>query len=317
MSKANLAHSDVLTDVLATLRPLGRVFCVSELSTPWSMAIPACGFAHFHVIERGGAWLRLEGSPSKSAVSLASGDFVLIPHGKGHTLADSPTTPPVPIGRLVKPQMGGCNVVQHGGGGAKTLVTCGAFEFGSTTSNPVLQLLPQLIHIAGAQVGGEWLEPTLKMLAHEARTPRPGSGVIVTRLIDVIVVQAIRAWLDGQPPGAGGWLGALRDRQIGAALGAIHREPGRPWRVSQLARQVGMSRSPFAGRFAALVGDPPLRYLTRWRLHMAMDLLLRTDQPIAEVAGLVGYESEAAFSRAFKRAHGLAPLVWRRRRLGG
>jgi AraC-like DNA-binding protein len=172
-----------------------------------------------------------------------------------------------------------------------------------------------LIHIASDRVGGEWLDPILKMLAHEARNPRPGSGVILTRLIDVIVVQTIRTWLEAQPPGAGGWLGALRDRQIGAALEAIHREPRRPWRVSQLACEVGMSRSPFAARFAALVGETPLRYLTRWRLHSATDLLLGTDQPVAEVARLVGYESEAAFSRAFKRAHGRAPLAWRRHRL--
>src|SRR5262249_35368585 len=279
------------------------------------MAIPGCGFAHFHVIERGGAWLRLAGSARKTGVPLASGDLVLIPHGKGHSLCDSPSTPPVPIGKLVKPQTGWCNVVRHGGGGAPTLITCGAFEFGSANGNPVLQLLPQLIHIRGTQMSSEWMEPTLKMLAHEARNPRPGSGVIVARLIDIIVVQAIRVWLAEQPAGVGGWLGALRDQQIGAALGVIHREAGRPWSVSQLARQVGMSRSPFAARFTALVGEPPLTYLTRWRLHAAADLLLRTDQPIAEVAGGVGYQSEAAFSRAFKRAHGLAPLAWRRRRL--
>jgi AraC-like DNA-binding protein len=124
-------------------------------------------------------------------------------------------------------------------------------------------------------------------------------------------------WVEEQPSGRGGWLGALRDQQIGVALGAIHREPERPWSVSQLASEVGMSRSPFAARFVALVGEPPLTYLTRWRLHTAADLLLRTDRRIAEVARLVGYESEAAFSRAFKRARGLAPFAWRRRWLDG
>jgi AraC-like DNA-binding protein len=308
---ASLEKPDALTDVLDMLKPRGRVFCCSELSAPWAMSLPADGYVRIHVIERGGAWLRVE--DAKQVTPLASGDLVIVPHGNGHILADSPKTRPVPINRLIRGKTDSVILLQHGGGGAQTLMTCCSFQFVNGDYNPLLAVLPPLIHIpSGREQLDEWLEPTLKMLAYEARHPRPGSETLVARLIDIILVQAVRVWVEGQPQDQVGWLVALRDPQIGAALGLVHREPQRHWRVSELAHEVAMSRSIFAAKFSSLVAAPPLTYLTRWRLWQASRLLAEGNLSVGETALRVGYESEAAFSKAFKRHFGQSPLAYRR-----
>ena len=307
----SLEKPDALTDVLDMLKPRGRVFCCSEMSAPWAMSLPADGYVRFHVIERGGAWLRMEGA--RQVTPLASGDLVIVLHGKGHILADSPKTKPVPINRLIKGKSDSVILLQHGGGGALTMMTCCSFQFVNSDYNPLLAVLPPLIHIpSGRERLDEWLEPTLKMLAYEARRPRPGSETLVARLIDIILVQAVRMWVEEQQHDQGGWLGALRDPQIGAAIGLIHREPQRNWSVSALAREVAMSRSIFAAKFSSLVGEPPLTYLTNWRLWQASRLLAEGSLSVGETALRVGYESEAAFSKAFKRHFGQSPLAYRR-----
>ena len=189
---ASLERPDALTDVLDMLKPRGRVFCCSEVSAPWAMSLPADGYVRFHVIERGGAWLIMEGA--KQVTPLASGDLVIVPHGKGHVLADSPKTKPVPITRLIKGKTDSIILLQHGGSGAQTLMTCCTFQFVGDY-NPLLAVLPSWIHIpSGREQLDGWLEPTLKMLAYEARHPRPGSETLIARLIDIILVQAVRLW---------------------------------------------------------------------------------------------------------------------------
>lgn len=307
----SLEKPDVLTDVLKTLRLRGRVFCCSEMTAPWAMSLPASGYAHFHVIERGGAWLRM--ANEKHAQPLASGDLVIIPHGRGHVLSDQPDTKPVPLRQLIKGRTDSCQLMQHGGGGAQTLMTCGSFQFEAAGQNPLLAVLPPLIHLHGNRGRSvEWLEATLRMLADEARQPRAGSETLIARLLDVIFVQAMRVWMETQPFEKGGWLGALRDPQIGTALSYIHREPQRAWSVQTLASEVAMSRSPFAAKFTTLVGEPPLSYLTRWRMQIAADLLLHEGCTVSQVAERVGYEAEAAFSKAYKRFYGHSPLAHRR-----
>jgi AraC-like DNA-binding protein len=304
-------NADVLTDVLKTLKLRGRVFCSSELSAPWAMSLPTSDYAHFHVVERGGAWLQL--ADEKQPRPLASGDLIIVPHGRGHVLSDHPKTRPTPLAQLIKGGQGGCHLMEFGGGGALTRMICGSFQFDNEARSPLRSILPPLIHLNHAQNRlGEWLEPTLKMLALEARQPQPGSETLISRLLDIIFVQALRVWIASEPQSSGGWLGALRDPQIGAALSLMHREPGRAWSVDSLAQAVSMSRSPFAARFSALVGEPPLTYLTRWRMYLASSLLAGERLNVGEVAARIGYQSDAAFSKAFKRHFGYAPLTVKR-----
>jgi AraC-like DNA-binding protein len=314
MQMAVLTHpenADVLTDVLKNLKLRGRVFCCSELSAPWAMSLPSSDYAHFHVVERGSAWLQL--ADEKQPLPLASGDLIIVPHGRGHVLSDHPRTRPKPISQLIKGGQNGCHLMEFGGGGALTRMICGSFQFANHESSPLRSILPALIHLTHEQSRlGDWLDPTLKMLAHEARQPRPGTETLISRLLDIIFVQALRAWIAAEPQPSGGWLGALRDPQIGAALGLMHSEPNRDWSVDALARAVSMSRSPFAARFSALVGEPPLTYLTRWRMHLASSLLTSERLNIGEVAERIGYQSDAAFSKAFKRHYGYSPLAAKR-----
>jgi AraC-like DNA-binding protein len=316
---------DVLAEVLGTFRLKSRLFCRSELSAPWAMTMKPAGFAHFHVIERGGAWIRLEGR--RQAVALSGGDLVVVPHGRGHTLSHAPVARAVPLERLlgkrVPEENSACHVVRHGGGGAETRMICGAFEFGDagssrSRSNPILESLPPLIHVRAEDgASGEWLDAILKLLASESSQPRPGTAAIITRLTDILFVKAIRVWLESEPPGAGGWLGALSDPQIGRAIARIHASPGEAWNVSSLASEAAMSRSPFAARFTALVGEPPLTYLTRWRMQTASNGLRAGAVRLSDLAQRVGYESEAAFSKAFKRHFGLSPRAFRTARVEG
>jgi AraC-like DNA-binding protein len=304
--------TDVLTEVLSTLGIQGQVFCCSELSAPWSMALPASGMAHFHVLERGDAWIRLEGE--STAVSLASGDLIILPHGGGHVLCDSLETPPVLLEHLLSQSQVGPPLIQQGGGGAETRLICGSFQFEHAAESPLLPLLPPLLHIRSDTGQAEaWLASTLQLLAFEARHARLGVQTVLSRLTEIMFVQAVRMWMASQPIGQGGWLGALRDPHIGAALGLIHRAPERPWSVAALAREVAMSRSPFAARFTALVGEPPLAYVTRWRMYLAAGYLRSDRLAVSEVADRVGYKSAAALSKAFKRCFGLAPGTYRRR----
>ena len=199
-------------------------------------------------------------------------------------------------------------IIRHGGGGAGTTLVCGAVRFDHPAARSLIALLPSTIHLAEPdRSGAEWLPATLRMMAAEAAELRPGGETVLTRLADVLVIQAIRAWLAADPGGRTGWLGALRDRQIGRALALVHREPARDWTVAALAAECAMSRSAFAARFTELVGEPAMQYVTRWRMQTALHELSSGDSTVAELAGRLGYRSEAAFSRAFKRVFGIAP----------
>jgi transcriptional regulator GlxA family with amidase domain len=192
-------------------------------------------------------------------------------------------------------------------------MVCGSFRFSHGEGHPLLAVLPPLLHVKGQDGQAlEWLDLTLRFLASEARHPRPGSETVITRLTEVIFVQAVRAWIEMQPEGRGGWLGALRDRQISRVLSLMHGEPGRIWTVPALAAKAGMSRATLARRFAVLVGEPPLTYLSRWRMRSAAMLLRSQSLSLSEVAERVGYQSEAALGRAFRRMMGVAPGVYRR-----
>jgi len=301
---------DVLADVLSSIRLGGAIFCAMELRAPWSMELDPSPFAHFHVFERGGGYLKLGGT--KKSVALAGGDLIIVTKGSGHVVSDHPQTPPVPWHVLLKMKKStsGPHVIRQAGEGPSTQMICGKFQFENWKNNPLVSLLPPLIHIPALQAG-EWLPLSLRLLSNEATSAKPGSQTILTRLTDIVFVQALRVWVENQPEEQGGWLGALRDRHIGLALGLIHKEPDKNWSVALLAHEVGLSRSAFASRFHQLVGLPPLSYLTRWRMHLAARFLEQEALTVSQTAERVGYESGAAFNKAFRRHYGVAPLAYR------
>ena len=307
--------TDVLADVLDSLKLKGRIFCRCELTAPWALGFAAGDFSHFHVIERGTCWLKLEGK----AIALQEGDLLLVTRGHGYQLSDDPESPPIPISDLISRSRGGLRaVLRHGGGGAATSVICGSFDFESLQARSFLAVLPDWIRMKkDERAENEWLDATMEFLTQETQRPGLGAGTITTSLIVVLFVEAIRTWLKHQPPGTAGWLGALRDPSIGAALRLIHQTPERRWTVPALSRAIGQSRSPFAAKFTEMVGQSPMAYLKRWRLQLGANLLRDHGVSLAKVAERVGYESTAAFSRAFTREFGMSPGRYRRRNVVG
>jgi AraC-like DNA-binding protein len=307
---------DAISSVVEALRVRGRVYCRAEMTAPWGIAFPKGDVVHFHVVEKGPCWLRADGVAD--AVRLGSGDLVVLPHGHGHVLGDTAGSRALAIDHLLgHPRSGhGYATVRDGGKGLETRLVCGQFSFEHAIQHPLVSQLPALMHITGTEgVAKPWLGATLEFLSDETRRPRPGTATIVSRLTEIIFVKALRSWMDARPRDRSTWLGAMRDRRIGEALARIHDAPHRPWTIASLAAEAGMSRSPFAARFKEVVGEPPLAYLTRWRMLSASNWLLTSDVTVGQVGERAGYRSEAAFSKAFKRQFGLSPGHYRQRRL--
>ena len=302
------AVSDVLTTVLNALQFQGKVFYYTKFTSPWAIRLNRKEYAHFHFVERGRASVVLEETGAETW--LAGGDLVIVPRGDAHLLRDSRKTKIVNVEELLV-----CRDVltlRHGGGGSETTTVCGAFTFENQIGNPILPLLPELIHVPREKIhSAAGLEPMLRLLAHEAQNPREGSGTIIGHLTGIIFVQAVRDWIESQPHGQGGWLGALRDKQVSSALNLMHLKPNAPWTIEKLASEVGMSRSPFATKFTSLVGEPPLTYLTKWRMNLASSYLRNDRMSIREIAERVGYESQASFTNAFKRVFSLSPREYK------
>lgn len=301
---------DVLSDVLGLLRLRGQVYCRTELSAPWGLSFTA-EQAQFHVLERGSCLLQLAGT--RETTALAEGDLVVLPHGRGHRLLDAPDSRAVPIRVAVGEQREGpLTPIRYGGGGARTDLICGRFGFDVRLAGSILAGLPPVLHVPGAQGRPvEWLELTVRFLRAEARNATPGRSIALARLVDLLFVETIRHWLATSDARPTGWMGALRDPRIGAALVRMHSQPERAWDVESLAAEVGMSRSSFAQHFGDLLGEPPSKYLTRWRMYLATRLLQVPGTTVAQVAERVGYDSEAAFSRVFKRYMRVAPATFR------
>lgn len=301
---------DALTDVLHELRLADSYYCRSELTAPWGLAIPARESASFHFVAEGACWLLAGPEPLR----LEAGDLVLLPHGRGHRLADDPASRPVGIHELPHERLAqDAAVLRHGGGGEPALLLCGGVRF-EVADHPLVGLLPDVLHVrADGGRGERQLAATVAAMALEAAHPRPGSATVITRLADVLVVHAIRSWLETSPEARTGWLGALRDDEIGRALALIHHHPDRRWTVGSLAAAVHMSRAAFAQRFTELVGTSPMAYLTSRRMQLAASWIRAGELAPGEVAPRLGYGSVAAFSRAFKRHVGTPPGALRRR----
>ena len=305
---------DPLGEALHFLRMDGVFYCSSEFSEPWGLSLPPMqDCLMFHVVTSGRCWIEV-GEHERAL--LLPGDLALVPHGQGHNLAGELAAPAAALFSLPREQVSErYEILRHGGGGQSTRVICGAVSFNHPAAHHLLKLLPGVIRVqTTASPQAEWIQSTLRFMAAEARQLRPGGEAVITRLADILVIQAIRSWIEQDPAAQTGWLGALRDEKIGPAIAFIHREPERAWTVASLAAEAAMSRSAFAARFAALVGEPPMHYMTRWRMHVALASLKADDASLNELAGRLGYQSDAAFSRAFKRFIGVSPGTARRAR---
>lgn len=306
--------ADPLGEVLHLLRMSGTFYCRSHFTAPWGLDLPPIADTlMFHVVTSGQSWLEVDGAEPRL---LNRGDLALVPHGRGHRLASEPTTPAARLFDLERQELSErYEILRHGGGGEATTMMCCVVRFDHPAAERLVGLLPPLICVeAWSSPEMDWVQSTLRLIDTEANELRPGGETVITCLADVLVVYAIRSWMSHDPSARQGWLGALRDEQIGGAITAIHRDPARAWSVEALASEVAMSRSAFAARFTELVGEPAMRYVTRWRMHVATRWLEDDGISTGEIAERLGYESEAAFSRAFKRVVGAPPGTVRKRR---
>jgi AraC-like DNA-binding protein len=301
---------DVLTDVLNTFELKGWLSSRRELVPPWRYDFAASKDSMFHVVSFGGAYLQVEGAAEP--VRVEDGDVVLFPTGHPHSLYDDPMSPLTRLVHLDYNPQRGHKVVDSEAEGPKLLMLCGAFHFEYPSGFPLLHRLPKLIHIPGAQGRLEQgFADIVLLIARESASQHLGAEIVLRRLTELLFIQIIRLWIDQQAEASIGWVGALRDQPISAALGLIHQSPAHKWTVNELAEAVALSRSAFSARFTELVGEPPMTYLTRWRMLRATRLL-KNEVRMETIAELLGYESEAAFRKAFKREIGIPPAQYRR-----
>ncbi|MFE1297191.1 AraC family transcriptional regulator [Streptomyces sp. NPDC058731] len=303
---------DVLSDAVAAMRAGRPHSGLRYKYGPWGTRFQATDGAGFHVVLRGSAWLLpAQGEP----VALGPGDVVFLAHGRGHALASAPDVPLEdftvgPDGRWPDPPP-----PPPGAPEPDTLMLCGAYLLDRSRAHPLLTELPEVVHLP-ARVGDTGgLRAAVELLGQELTGCRPGSYTIIASLLDTLLLYILRAWWEREPRDAvprGGWAAALADPAVCAALHALHSDPARAWSVEELGAEGGLSRAAFARRFTALVGRPPLAYLTWWRMTTAGRLLRTEDLPLRQVAERAGYTSEFAFAKAFKREYGVAPGQYRK-----
>lgn len=298
--------------LLLDVRLTRSMYCHTELRAPWGLEMPPRGMAFFHFIATGAATVHV----GRRFYTLDEGDLALLPHGRGHELLSARGVPARPANRQ-KYRMLADNVahMEAGGRGAFTLAICAGVRFEEGASHPLLGLLPEIIVVRPRRWGDASLEATLRVLALEAQGGRPGSDAIITRLSDVVVLQVLRRWLEEAPATELAGLAGLRDPRLARVLAAVHADPAADWSVERLAERAAMSRASFAEHFHAVMRLPPMEYVTRWRMHLARRRLRDRQRGVGALARELGYASEAAFSRAFKRVVGEAPAAWRARAL--
>jgi AraC-like DNA-binding protein len=302
---------DVLTDVLDALELKGWISSRRELVPPWRYDFAASQDMIFHLLSFGGGYLSVEGDPTP--LRIEDGAVLLFPFGHAHSVCDNLTSPLTHVLHVdYDPQ----RKYQSSPGtseGAKKAVLCGAFHLEHPGAFPLLHSLPKVIHIPAEQGrAAQGFTEIVQLIAREAATPRLGAEVMLRRLTELLFIQIIRVWVEQQAQGSRGWLAALRDQSISTALGLIHQSPEKGWKVEELAEVVALSRAVFSARFTSLVGEPPIKYLTRWRMYRATRLL-KKDVEVDKIAELLGYESEVAFRKAFKREVGMPPATYRKR----
>jgi AraC family transcriptional regulator, alkane utilization regulator len=318
---------DALSDILRVVQLSGAVYLSAEFTAPWCVFAQAdsniCAaylprsdrLVSYHLVVEGRCLARLA-DDRNSAIQLEAGEVLVVPQGDEHVLGSDLELTPEPAAPLLARHLelhpGEVIRVAYGGGGEPTRLVCGFLTCEGILSNPLLASLPRLFKVGvGNSVEAAWLTSALGFAAAEAAFPRAGSATVLAKLSELLFVQAVRRCIDTLPQNQKGWLAALRDRYIGRAMLKLHADPAHPWTVDELASDVGLSRSALAQRFSDLLGQPPMQYLAHWRLHLAARELRNGSKSLAEVADSVGYDSEPAFSRAFKREFGLPPASWR------
>jgi AraC family transcriptional regulator, alkane utilization regulator len=332
---------DILSDVLRIVRLSGAVFFTAEFSSPWALDSPnpellasivlpdAECVVLFHILTEGECFIFCNTHPP---VKMEAGDVIIFPHGEPHTMCSHPGTKATTLGAVFSQSSPDATPrVAFGGGGKKSRFICGYLNC-DQRFNPLVSALPTMLVVRSsndyaaveaidhngarpAQVppgSGTWLSTTLKFTIHEARAARPGNAAMLGRLTELMFVEILRQYMQQLPAGQRGWLAGLNDLNIGKALRLMHATPAHDWTVSELAHQAGVSRSVLAERFTQLIGESPMRYLAGWRVQLAKQMMRDGDSSIAEIAARVGYESEAAFNRAFKRSAGSPPAAWRK-----
>ncbi|HVQ17157.1 MAG TPA: AraC family transcriptional regulator [Vicinamibacterales bacterium] len=315
---------DALSDVLRAVRLTGAIFFDIHASNPWVAATPpgqaivskifadAEHLIPFHVVTDGECWGEAPGEPP---IHLTTGDVIVFPHGDAHTMSSAPGmkgTPDLDVYRRPGTGQLPFSMSMGNSGGTPAHIVCGYLGCDATPFNPLLAALPRVIHVPHRPGGA--IGAFVQFAIAEAKEQRPGGEVVLGHLSELMFVDVVRHYLETLPAERTGWLAALREPFVGRAVTALHRAPARDWTLDSLAHEVGLSRSALAERFAQFVGYPPIQYLARWRMQLAASYLLVGTDSIATIADRVGYESEAAFSRAFKKAVGIPPGEWRKRR---
>lgn len=315
---------DALSDVLRAVRLTGAVYFDVSASEPWVAEAPPGGsiartifpgaghLVSYHVLTRGTCWGGLVGEAS---MRLTAGDIIVFPHGDAHVMSSEPGMRGEPDLSLYRPSSDAPLPFTLRMGGDRpddAHVVCGFLGCDAQPFNPLLAALPRVLHVR-ARPGGA-LEAFVQIAVAESTHPRPGGGCVLSRLSELMFVDVVRQYLESLPPGRCDWLAGLRDPQVGRAITALHKSPAHDWTLEALAREVGMSRSALAERFTQFVQQPPMQYLTNWRMQLAATCLQTSLDSVAAIAAQVGYESEAAFSRAFKKLVGLPPSQWRAQR---
>ncbi len=324
---------DTLSEVLRSVRLRGAVFYYLGFGHEWAVEAPPAkeiagavipGAEHvmeYHVITKGSGWAAVVGEPP---VRLESGDIAMFPHGDAHVLSSAPgirPTPmdpewvyatrddpkPIPIVFHTLTQFSYGEPVPE----SPTNVACGFLGCDLRPFNPLIATLPRLLHLPAAG-DGAWISQVMRQAVDASQNKRPGGDAVLERISEMMFVDAVRRYVERLPDSSTGWLAGVRDRHVGRALTLIHENPARAWTIDALADEIALSRSAFYERFVRLIGQPPMQYLTQWRMQAAANLLRHSHAPVASIALDVGYESEAAFARAFKRLVGTPPASWRR-----
>ena len=315
---------DALSETLRVVRLVGAIFINAKFTAPWCYHSPSADSVApvlepgaervviFHLITEGECYVEIANEPPKL---LAAGDTIIFPHGHAHRMSSQPGLAPAAGKRLDAVLSRRPRQLVYGGGGAATRLVCGYLACDARLARMLLAGLPALVkvNVRGSNAG-IWLEASVRYALAEARSPRPGGAAVLAKLSEVLFIEVLRLYMNEQGEGRTGWLAGVRDRIVGAALGSMHQHPAHAWSLDELAREAGTSRSVLAERFQHLVGSSPMHYLRQWRMLLAANLLSRSNAPLARIAEDVGYETDTAFIRAFRREFGAPPAAWRRSR---